>query len=140
MIGKNTGIYTITAKYIDLTGEFEGDNATATLNVTGVNNIVTPDSYENFFDNGVLRSDVPFDELFFDGTFNDLGTLTISKSIKITGINAVFNNTVLKLTADNTIIDNITFTASKIFTNKAVIYIEAVNTTISNSKIHLQSS
>ncbi|WP_298519222.1 right-handed parallel beta-helix repeat-containing protein [uncultured Methanobrevibacter sp.] len=136
MITKDIGNYTITAKYIDLTEEFANNESTATLSVVGINNIVTPENFNNFFDeNGVLKSDVPFDELVFDGEFKDLGTLTINKAINITGDVAVFNNTALKITANNVKVSNMEFVADKLFDDKAVIYVTGKDVVLENNTI-----
>ena len=137
MITKDIGNYTITAKYIDLTEEFANNESTATLSVVGINNIVTPENFNNFFDeNGVLKSDVPFDELVFDGEFKDLGTLTINKAINLTGDVAVFNNTALKITADNVKVSNMEFVADKLFDDKAVIYVAGKDVVLENNTIN----
>ena len=93
IISKDIGEYNITAKYIDETTQFGSSEANKTLTVSGINNIVTPENFHNFFDeNGVLKDDVPFDELIFRGTFENVGVITVTKAIKLTGDGAQFNN------------------------------------------------
>lgn len=138
MINRPTGEYQITVKYIDETREFVAGDATATLNVTGINNIVTPETFSKFFDDeGELISDIPFDEIIFKGTFNDMGVLTINKAIRITGENALFNNTAFKLDANNIELNNIEISLNKNFEDidGAAIYVGGNNAVISNSNI-----
>ena len=137
IINKATGIYSITVKYVDDTKEFVAGDAVKTLNVTGIDNIVTPETIDKFFDNGVLKSDLPFDELIFKGEFNDIGLITIKKSIKLTGDNAVFNNASFSLDADNIVLDNVNIVLDKYFdeNNGAAVYIGGDNVTLSNSNI-----
>ena len=136
IINQKTGIYTITAKYIDPTEEFADNQATATLNVTGIDNIVTPDTMDKFFnDDGVVKHDLPFDELIFQGEFNDLGTLTINKRIAVTGDGALFNNTALYIMGNDVAVKNIEFVADKQFDNNAVIYVDGKNALIENNTI-----
>ncbi|MBE6496082.1 MAG: hypothetical protein E7Z78_06505 [Methanobrevibacter thaueri] len=136
LISKDIGTYDIIAKFIDTTEQFGASEATKTLTVTGINNIVTPETIGNFFDeNGVMKANVPFDELIFQGEFKDLGTLTINKAIKITGDGALFNNTALYIKADNVAVKNIEFVADKEFDNNAVIYVEGKNNIIENNTI-----
>ena len=135
-IGKDNGIYTITVKYVENTGEFKNSTQTATLNITGEShNIVTPDTFGNFFDaNGALKPDVTLDELIFKGEFRDLN-IVLNKAIAITGVNALLNNTSIKITADNVKVSNIHFVADKTFDQKAVIYSEGKNTTLEGNVI-----
>lgn len=136
LISKDIGTYDIKAKFIDTTEQFGASEATKTLTVTGINNIVTPETIGNFFDeNGVMKANVPFDELIFQGEFKDLGTLTLNKAINITGDGALFNNTALYIKADNVAVKNIKFVADKEFDNNAVIYVEGKNNIIENNTI-----
>ena len=136
LISKDIGTYDIKAKFIDTTEQFGASEATKTLTVTGINNIVTPETIGNFFDeNGVMKANVPFDELIFQGEFKDLGTLTLNKAINITGDGALFNNTALYIKADNVAVKNIKFVADKEFDNNAVIYVEGKNNIIKNNTI-----
>ena len=136
LFSKDIGTYDIKAKFIDTTEQFGASEATKTLTVTGINNIVTPETIGNFFDeNGVMKANVPFDELIFQGEFKDLGTLTLNKAINITGDGALFNNTALYIKADNVAVKNIKFVADKEFDNNAVIYVEGKNNIIKNNTI-----
>lgn len=138
IIANGIGTYSIKANYSDASGEFSYAEDTATLNVNGVNNVVTPETFSMFFDeNGNLKSDLPFDELYFEGTFENMGVITIGKPIKITGRNAQFKNTAFKLDADNAVLDNVSIEISQRFdvTDGAAIYIGGNNVVVSNSNI-----
>ena len=138
IIAKGVGVYGIKANYSDATGEFSYGEATATLNVTGINNIVTPETFSMFFDeNGALKSDLPFDELYFEGTFENMGVITIGKPIKLTGRNAQFKDTAFKLDANDVVLNNVSIELSQRFdaTDGAAIYIGGNNVVVSNSNI-----
>ena len=138
IVAKDVGTYAIKANYTDSTGEFSYSEAAATLNVTGVNNIVTPGTFSMFFDeNGNLKSDLPFDELYFEGTFENMGVITIGKSIKLTGRNAQFKDTAFKLDADNVVLNEVSVELTKNFdkTDGAAIYVGGNNVTVSNNNI-----
>ena len=137
-ITKETGNYTITAKYIDETQEFANNESIATLKVTGIDNVVTPETFDKFFnDDGDLKEDFILDELIFKGQFNDLGIISIDKSIKVTGDNALFNNTALSIDADDVTVSNINFVADKQFADNddALIYIGGDNAVLTNNNI-----
>lgn len=70
---------------------------------------VTIDNYANFFDeNGNLNSNIKMrDTLNFVGTFNNK-IMLITEGIKIVGKNAVFNNSMFKVTANHVWIENVT--------------------------------
>jgi hypothetical protein len=78
-------------------------------------NIVTQDNFYDFFDDsGVLKADVPYDELIFQGNFSGLaaGYVIVNKGITITGDNAVLNNMGFMITSDGVILDNIALVAT----------------------------
>ena len=138
IIANGVGTYDIKANYSDATGEFSYAEDTATLNVNGVNNVVTPETFSMFFDeNGNLKSDLPLDELYFEGTFENMGVITIGKPIKITGRNAQFKDTAFKLNANDVTLDNVSIELSQRFdeTDGAAIYIGGNNVVVSNSNI-----
>ena len=138
IIANGIGTYSIKANYSDATGEFSYGEDTATLNVNGVNNIVTPETFSMFFDeNGNLKSDLPFDELYFEGTFENMGVITIGKPIKITGRNAQFKGTAFKLNANDVVLNNVSIELSQRFdvTDGAAVYIGGNNVVVSNSNI-----
>ena len=138
IIAKGIGTYDIKANYSDATGEFSYAEDSATLNVNGVNNVVTPETFSLFFDeNGNLKSDLPFDELYFEGTFENMGVITIGKPIKISGRNAQFKDTAFKLDADNVVLNGVSIELTKNFdkTDGAAIYVGGNNVTVSNNNI-----
>ncbi|WP_458454515.1 right-handed parallel beta-helix repeat-containing protein [Methanobrevibacter sp.] len=138
-ITKDTGKYNITVKYFDATEQFGYSEANKTLAVSGINNVVTPENFYNFFDeNGALKDDVPFDELTFKGTFNNIGVISIGKAIKLTGVNATFNNASFMLNADGIVLTNVNIILDQQKfdeTDGAAIYIGGDNVTVSNSNI-----
>ncbi|MBP3791637.1 MAG: right-handed parallel beta-helix repeat-containing protein [Methanobrevibacter sp.] len=137
-ITKEPGKYNITAKYIDETAQFANSEENKTLTVSGINNIVTPENFHNFFDeNGVLKEDVPFDEIIFKGTFDNLGVITINDEIKLTGDGAVFNNASFKLNGDNIELSNVAIVLDKNFaeTDGAAVYVGGDNVVLSNNNI-----
>ena len=78
-------------------------------------NIVTQDNFYTFFDeSGILRDDVPFEELIFQGEFSDLaaGYVIITKPVTITGDNAVLNNMGFVISSENVALDNLTLIAT----------------------------
>ena len=138
LIGLEPGIYSITAEYVDVTEEFGESESTATLNVTGIDNIVTPEIFGKFFDSeGFILDDLPFDELFFEGTFENLGVITVNKPIKLTGRNAQFKETSFKLVADDVVLNGVSIELSQSFdeSDGAAIYIGGDNVTVSNNNI-----
>ena len=137
IIGKDVGNHTITAKYIDESEEYGASEGNASLNVTGNNNIITPENFNNFFDeNNVLREGIPFDELTFKGEFNNLGLITIDHPIKLTGDGAQFNNVSFKLDADDIELSNVNIVLDKLGeVDGAAIYIGGDNVVVSNSNI-----
>lgn len=79
-----------------------------------VKNIVTASNFDDFFDDdGILKDDVEFDELIFTGQFNALREcIYITKSLKITGDNAVLNNMAVNILSDDVKLDKLTLTAN----------------------------
>ena len=138
IIANGVGTYDIKANYSEAIGEFSYSEDTAILNVTGVNNVVTPETFSMFFDeNGNLKTDLPLDELYFEGTFENMGVITIGKAIKLTGRNAQFKDTAFKLNANDVVLNNVSIKLSQRFdaTDGAAIYIGGNNVVVSNSNI-----
>ncbi len=100
-----------------------------------IGNVVTQDNFYSYFDNnGNLLSDIPFDELIFSGEFEDLVSyITLERTIKITGENAVLNNIGFILAGDEIVIDNLKFVADEDLGN--LIDIAGENVVISNNDI-----
>ena len=136
-ITKEPGKYNITAKYIDSTGQFKDNGLNKTLTVNGINNVVTPETFYNFFDeNNVLRDGIPFDELTFKGEFNNLGLITINKPIKLTGDGAKFNNASFNLEADGIELSNVNIALDVLGeVDGAAVYIGGDNVVLSNNNI-----
>ena len=110
MITNDIGVYNLTAKFIDESLMFSQSSAVATLNVSGINNVVTQENFFDFFDvTGALLIDVPFDELFFKGEFKNLGIdkILLYKSITITGVNATLHDIGFTIMGNNVKLDNI---------------------------------
>ncbi|MBQ8018390.1 MAG: right-handed parallel beta-helix repeat-containing protein [Methanobrevibacter sp.] len=136
-IAKDIGESVITAIYIDGSEEYGESSGTAALNVTGNNDIVTPETFSNFFDeNGVLRYDVPFDELIFKGEFKNL-RIVLDDSISIKGDGAIFNNTSVAITAYDVKVKGIKFIADEEFigNDNSLIYIGAGNAVVEDNEI-----
>ena len=113
LISNDVGVYDILAKYIDETGGFEKSNASAILNVTGINNFVTNSTFFNFFDSGgVLLSDVPFNDLIFLGDFSGLGVniVDLNRNISILGSNAVLYDMGFLISASGVVLNSLTST------------------------------
>lgn len=110
----------------------ETDDATE---VVGASATVTNSTFHNFFDeNGVLTSDA--DELIFEGDFTgiDVNYITIGKSVKLTGNNAIFNNVSFVISANNVVIDGFKLYMDNKDTSLISIG-DVTNVTISNNII-----
>lgn len=137
-ITSDDGKHNITAKYIDKTGQFANNESNRTLTVSGINNVVTPETFHNFFDeNGELKDGIPFSELIFKGEFNDMGIITIGNTISIKGDGATFNNTALQITGSDVNVTGINFIADKEFSDNdgALIYIGGDNVILKDNNI-----
>ena len=73
-------------------------------------NIVTNETFFIYFDeDGLLREEVPFDELVFKGEFSNLVNLiSIEKPLKITSDNAVLRNIAFAVLSDNVVLNGLT--------------------------------
>ena len=72
---------------------------------------VTNDTFFNYFESdGTLKSDVTSEELVFEGEFTipDVHYITIDKTIKLTGNNAVLNNLSIIIAANDVVFDSFT--------------------------------
>ncbi|MBR4448363.1 Ig-like domain repeat protein [Methanobrevibacter sp.] len=137
MIVNAEGIYNLTAKFVDDSLLFTESNDTAVLNVSGIYNIVTKDNFFEFFgDNGVISSDLPFNELIFQGEFKDLGinVITLNKPISIVGDEAVLNNIAISALGNDIKLTNITLNANVDFMNNAgaAIFVMGSNSALDN--------
>ena len=95
----------------------------------GTTYTVTPVNYAQFFDEqGNLNSSIKMrDILNFVGNFSDK-TMVINSGIKILGKNAVFNNSMFKVTSNHVWIENITINnANSSIQNRWGIYVSGTN-------------
>ncbi|WP_296891289.1 hypothetical protein, partial [uncultured Methanobrevibacter sp.] len=79
-----------------------------------INNIVTNDTFYNFFDEfGNLLDSVEFNELIFQGDFADLVSyITIDRALSITGGDAVLNDIAFVIAGSGVTLDNMTLVAN----------------------------
>ncbi|WP_019267219.1 Ig-like domain repeat protein [Methanobrevibacter smithii] len=72
--------------------------------------VVTNETFFVYFDeDGLLREEVPFDELVFKGEFSNLVNLiSIEKPLKITSDNAVLRNIAFAVLSDNVVLNGLT--------------------------------
>ena len=98
--------------------------------------VVTKDNFYSFFDeNGILRDEVTFDELIFQGKFSNLaaGHVIINKPITITGDNAVLNNMGIVISSEDVTLDNVSLVANVSLGN--LIQVNAPNVTLDNISV-----
>ena len=111
----------------------EADNS----EVVSAASTVTNDTFFNYFENdGSLRSNVTADELVFEGEFSDIPNvqaITINKTIKLTGKNAVLNNISLIIKSNNSVIDSFVIKTNDL--NKAISIENANNVKILSNNI-----
>ena len=100
------GKYDIAVTYGDET--YTLINATSDVSVYG--NVVTNETFFIYFDeDGLLREEVPFDELIFKGEFSDIVNLiSIITPLKITSDNAVLRNIAFAVLSDNVVLNGLT--------------------------------
>lgn len=82
-----------------------------TVNIvfTVIGNTVTNDTFFNYFDkDGVLKSDIPFSDLIFTGSFSGLNltALTIDKKINLMGEKAILKDMGLVIKGNNISVSN----------------------------------
>ena len=139
LITQDEGEYNITVKYVDPETLFDESFTVVGFTVKGINNIITPENFYDFFDeDGFMFSDIPFDNLVFDGEFEDLGVdkIVISESKQIESNYADFNDVVIVIDADD-----VSFTGRSYFTvdgnavSGPVIAIYGDNVTVENVNI-----
>ena len=143
MITQDEGIYDLVAKYVDDSLLFTQSQANATLNVSGINNVVTKENFFEFFDeSGALLNDVPFNELIFKGEFEDLGisTIYLYKSISIAGEDAVLNDIGFTVMADNVKLSDIKLNINEVDLSEsegaAILVYGASDVVLDNIKIN----
>ena len=89
-------------------GKFKSSTNSTTFKV--FDGIVTNETFFVYFDeDGLLREEVPFDELVFKGEFSNLVNLiSIEKPLKITSDNAVLRNIAFAVLSDNVVLNGLT--------------------------------
>ena len=129
------GKYDITVTYGDET--YTLINATSDVSVYG--NVVTNETFFIYFDeDGLLREEVPFDELVFKGEFSNLVNLiSIEKPLKITSDNAVLRNIAFAVLSDNVVLNGLTLISNVSCADNggALILVAGNNVNVSNMNI-----
>ena len=129
------GKYDIAVTYGDET--YTLINATSDVSVYG--NVVTNETFFIYFDeDGLLREEVPFDELVFRGEFSDIVNLiSITTPLKITSDNAVLRNIAFAVLSDNVVLNGLTLISnvSCVDNGGALILVAGNNVNVSNMNI-----
>ena len=129
------GKYDIAVTYGDET--YTLINATSDVSVYG--NVVTNETFFIYFDEeGLLREEVPFDELIFKGEFSDIVNLiSITTPLKITSDNAVLRNIAFAVLSDNVVLNGLTLISNVSCADNggALILVAGNNVNVSNMNI-----
>ena len=129
------GKYDIAVTYGDET--YTLINATSDVSVYG--NVVTNETFFIYFDeDGLLREEVPFDELIFKGEFSDIVDLiSITTPLKITSDNAVLRNIAFAVLSDNVVLNGLTLISNVSCADNggALILVAGNNVNVSNMNI-----
>ena len=129
------GKYDIAVTYGDET--YTLINATSDVSVYG--NVVTNETFFIYFDeDGLLREEVPFDELIFKGEFSDIVNLiSITTPLKITSDNAVLRNIAFAVLSDNVVLNGLTLISNVSCADNggALILVAGNNVNVSNMNI-----
>ena len=129
------GKYDIAVTYGDET--YTLINATSDVSVYG--NVVTNETFFIYFDeDGLLREEVPFDELIFKGEFSDIVNLiSITTPLKITSDNAVLRNMAFAVLSDNVVLNGLTLISNVSCADNggALILVAGNNVNVSNMNI-----
>ena len=129
------GKYDIAVTYGDET--YTLINATSDVSVYG--NVVTNETFFIYFDeDGLLREEVPFDELIFKGEFSDIVNLiSITNPLKITSDNAVLRNIAFAVLSDNVVLNGLTLISNVSCADNggALILVAGNNVNVSNMNI-----
>ena len=129
------GKYDIAVTYGDET--YTLINATSDVSVYG--NVVTNETFFIYFDeDGLLREEVPFDELVFKGEFSDIVNLiSITTPLKITSDNAVLRNIAFAVLSDNVVLNGLTLISNVSCADNggALILVAENNVNVSNMNI-----
>ena len=129
------GKYDIAVTYGDET--YTLINATSDVSVYG--NVVTNETFFIYFDeDGLLREEVPFDELVFKGEFSDIVNLiSITTPLKITSDNAVLRNIAFAVLSDNVVLNGLTLISNVSCADNGgtLILVAGNNVNVSNMNI-----
>ncbi len=129
------GKYDIAVTYSDET--YTLINATSDVSVYG--NVVTNETFFIYFDeDGLLREEVPFDELVFKGEFSDIVNLiSITTPLKITSDNVVLRNIAFAVLSDNVVLNGLTLISNVSCADNggALILVAGNNVNVSNMNI-----
>ena len=129
------GKYDIAVTYGDET--YTLINATSDVSVYG--NVVTNETFFIYFDeDGLLREEVPFDELIFKGEFSDIvNIISITTPLKITSDNAVLRNIAFAVLSDNVVLNGLTLISNVSCADNggALILVAGNNVNVSNMNI-----
>ena len=129
------GKYDIAVTYGDET--YTLINSTSDVSVYG--NVVTNETFFIYFDeDGLLREEVPFDELIFKGEFSDIVNLiSITTPLKITSDNAVLRNIAFAVLSDNVVLNGLTLISNVSCADNggALILVAGNNVNVSNMNI-----
>ena len=129
------GKYDIAVTYGDET--YTLINATSDVSVYG--NVVTNETFFIYFDeDGLLREEVPFDELIFKGEFSDIVNLiSITTPLKITSDNAVLRNIAFAVLSDNVVLNGLILISNVSCADNggALILVAGNNVNVSNMNI-----
>ena len=129
------GKYDIAVTYGDET--YTLINATSDVSVYG--NVVTNETFFIYFDeDGLLREEVPFDELVFKGEFSNIVNLiSITTPLKITSDNAVLRNIAFAVLSDNVVLNGLTLISNVSCADNggALILVAGNNVNVSNMNI-----
>ena len=77
-------------------------------NFNGTTYKVTPENYQDYFDDGgtLVSSSKDGDILYFEGNFVNLGVIYINSAVKFTGNHPIFYNTTFRISSDGVWIEN----------------------------------
>ena len=118
-------------------GKFKSSTNSTTFKV--FDGIVTNETFFIYFDeDGLLREEVPFDELIFKGEFSDIVNLiSITTPLKITSDNAVLRNMAFAVLSDNVVLNGLTLISnvSRADNGGALILVAGNNVNVSNMNI-----
>lgn len=92
-----------------------------------------------FFNDNKLKPKYSNSNLIFEGEFKDMGVITINlPGVNITGSNALFNNTVFSINAENIRLNNLKFVLNKEFEANEYAGIHILKSNVELNKIIVQ--